>query len=220
MKRYLPFVIVGLVALLAIGSGALLYRSKRAATATPNISKNKTEPGGQVVHTLGPDNAAVTLEEFGDYQCPPCGHLAEPINKLQKQYNLRVIFRNFPLPGHKWAKDAACAAEAAGRQGKFWPMHDLLFHEQTVWSQSTDARALFQAYAGMLQLDLSKFREEMDNPEVQRQIEMDQHRGAVIGVVTTPTIFLNNQAVPSPELVPDEFPKAVEAAVKDAKPPS
>jgi len=67
---------------------------------------------------------------------------------------------------------------------------------------------------------LSKFREDMDNPDVQRQIEMDQSRGAAIGVKTTPTIFLNNQAVPGPELVPDQFPKAVEAAVKNAKPAS
>jgi protein-disulfide isomerase len=220
MKRYLPFVIVGLVALLAIGSGAFFYRSKRAANATPNISKAETQAGGEVVHILGPENAPVTLEEFGDYQCPPCGHLSEPINKLQKEYNLRVIFRNFPLPNHKWAMDAACAAEAAGRQGKFWAMHDLLFREQAVWSQSTDARALFQAYAGMLQLDLSKFRDDMDNPDVHRQVETDQGRGAAIGVKTTPTIFLNNQAVPAPELQPDEIPKAVEAAVKNAKPAS
>ena len=220
MKRYLPFVIVALVGLLAVGGGAFLYRSKRSANPPPKISKTEAETGGQVVHALGPDNAAVTMEEFGDYQCPPCGRLSEPINKVQKQHNLRVIFRNFPLAVHRYAKDAAYAAEAAGRQGKFWQMHDLLFREQAVWSQSMDARALFQAYAGMLQLDLSRFKQDMDNPEVQRQVEMDQHRGAAIGVKTTPTIFLNNEAVPPNQLMPDEFPKAVEAAVKSAKPSS
>src|SRR5438128_3775276 len=181
MKRYLPFVIVALVGLLAVGGGAFLYRSKRSANPPPKISKTEAETGDQVVHALGPDNAAVTMEEFGDYQCPPCGRLSEPINKVQKQHNLRVIFRNFPLAVHRYAKDAAYAAEAAGRQGKFWQMHDLLFREQAVWSQSMDARALFQAYAGMLQLDLSRFKQDMDNPEVQRQVEMDQHRGAAIG---------------------------------------
>ncbi len=79
---------------------------------------------------------------------------------------------------------------------------------------------LFQAYAGMLQLDLSRFRQDLDNPEIQRQVELDQHRGAAIGVKTTPTIFLNNQALPGNQLLPDEFPKAVEAAVKNAKPSS
>src|SRR6202023_2699368 len=103
----------------------------------------------------------------------PCDNLAEPINQLQKQYNLRVIYRNFPLPVHEHAKEAAYAAEAAGRQGRFWQMHDLLFREQAVWSKSTDARALFNAYAGMLQLDLDRFRKDMDSNEVQQQVELN-----------------------------------------------
>jgi protein-disulfide isomerase len=220
MKRYLPFIIVGLVALLAIGSGALLYQTKRNANEPARISGNETEAGGQVVHVLGPDKATVTLEEFGDYQCPPCGHLSEPISKLQKQYNLRVIFRNYPLPNHRWAKQAACAAEAAGRQGKFWQMHDLLYREQAVWSQSMEAVGLFQAYAGMLQLDLSRFNQDMVSPEVQQQVDMDQRRGAALGVKTTPTIFLNNQAVPPTQLIPEEFAKTVEAAAKTGRPSS
>jgi len=220
MKRYLPFIIVGVVGLAAVGSGTFLYRTKLNANAPPKISKTEKEAGGQAVHALGPDNAAVTLEEFGDFQCPPCSRLSEPINELQKKYNLRVIYRNFPLANHKWAKDAAHAAEAASRQGKFWQMHDLLYREQGVWSQSNDARALFEAYAGMLQLDLSRFRADMESPEIQRQVDVDQQRGAAIGVKTTPTIFLNNQALPANQLMPDEFPKAVEAAVKNAKPSS
>jgi protein-disulfide isomerase len=222
MKRYLPFIIVALVALLAIAGGGFLYQAKRSANGAPKISKPETETSGESVHTLGPADAdaAVTLEEFGDFQCPPCGKLSEPINQLQKHYSLRVIYREFPLPVHAHAKEAAFAAEAAGRQGRFWQMHDLLFREQAVWSKSTDARALFNAYAGMLQLDLSRFRADMESPEVQRQVEVDQHRGAAIGVKTTPTIFLNNQAVPGNQLMPDEFPKAVEAAVKNAKPSS
>jgi protein-disulfide isomerase len=220
MKRFLPFIIVALVAAIAIGSGAFLYQRKRAANTPAKVSKTETDTSGKIVHILGPENAPVTIEEFGDFQCPPCGKLSEPINQLQKKFNLRVIYRNFPLPNHKWAKDAACAAESAGRQGKFWQMHDLLYREQAVWSQSSDARALFQAYAAMLQLDFSKFKEDMDDPEVQRQIETDHERGVAIGVKTTPTIFLNNEAVPPPQLMPEEFPKAVEAAVNSAKPSS
>src|SRR5207249_9773003 len=117
---------------------------------------------------------------------------SEPINQLQKQYNLRVIYRNFPLAIHAHAKEAAFAAVAAGRQRLFWQIHDLLYREQAVWSKSTDARALFSAYAGMLQLDLGRFKEDMDSIEDQQQVENDQHPGAAIGVKTTPTIFLNN----------------------------
>src|SRR5207237_5519936 len=171
----------GVVALLAIGGGAFLYRAKRSGEPAPKISKQESEVTGGSVHVLGPADAPVTLEEFGDFQCPPCGKLSEPINQLQKQYNLRVIYREFPLPNHAHAKEAAFAAEAAGRQGRFWQMHDLLFREQAVWSQSTDARALFNAYAGMLQLDLDRFKQDMDSGEVHQQVEVDQHRGAASG---------------------------------------
>ena len=179
MRRYLPFIIVGVVALLAIGGGAFLYRAKRSSDSAPKFSKPESEVAGESVHVLGPADAAVTLEEFGDFQCPPCGKVSEPINQLQKQYNLRVIYREFPLAVHAHAKEAAFAAEAAGRQGRFWQMHDLLFREQAVWSQSTDARALFNAYAGMLQLDLDRFKQDMESGEVHQQVEVDQHRGVL-----------------------------------------
>src|SRR5256714_11180428 len=220
MKRALPFIIVLTVAAIAVGSGVFLYQKKRPANAAPTTAKAEPDAPGQLVHTLGPENAPVTLEEFGDFQCPPCGKLSEPINQLQKQYNLRVIYRNFPLAMHAHAKEAAYAAEAAGKQGKFWPMHDLLYREQLVWSKSTNARTLFQAYAGMLQLDLERFKKDMESPAVEEKVELDQRRGAGIGVKTTPTVFLNNEAVPPMEANPDNLPAVVEAAVKKAKPSS
>jgi protein-disulfide isomerase len=219
MRRAIPFIIVALVAAVAIGSGTYLYRAKRANNPQLKITKQTGEQG-ESAHVLGPADAPITLEEFGDFQCPPCGRLSEPINQLQKKYNLRVIYRQFPLPMHAHAREAAYAAEAAGRQGRFWEMHDLLFREQAVWSNSTDARALFNAYAGMLQLDLGRFKQDMDNPDVQRQVELDQKRGALIGVKTTPTIFLNDESVPPNQLLPEAFPAAVEAAVNKQKPSS
>src|SRR5256714_11233878 len=113
MKRALPFIIVLAVAVIAVGSGVFLYQKKHFASAGPSRTKAEPEAPGQIVHTLGPENAPVTLEEFGDFQCPPCGKLSEPINQLQKQHNLRVIYRNFPLAIHAHAKEAAYAAEAA-----------------------------------------------------------------------------------------------------------
>src|SRR5438067_13095029 len=172
MRRYAPFVIVGLVAAIAVGGGTVFYHKKLVANPPLKISKESgdTKEAG---HVLGPADAAVTLEEFGDFQCPPCGKLSEPINQLQKKYNLRVIFRQFPLPMHANAKEAAFASEAAARQGRFWQMHDLLYREQAVWSKAPDPRALFNAYAGMLQLDLGRSTKDMDSAEVQRQVEID-----------------------------------------------
>ena len=83
-----------------------------------------------------------------------------------------------------------------------------------------DTRALFNAYAGMLQLDLDRFKKDMDSSEVQQQVELDLRRGAGIGVKTTPTIFINNEAVPGTKSNPDELPALVETALKKAKPSS
>ncbi len=220
MKRFAPFIIVIAVALLAGGGGTYLYRVKRGANPPPTMAKTEAAPSGETVHVLGPADAAVTLEEYGDFQCPPCGRMSEPINQLQKQYNIKVIYRNFPLAMHAHAKEAAYAAEAAARQGKFWEMHDLLFREQEVWSHSNDVGALFQAYAGMLQLDLGRFKSDLQSPEVIQKVESDQRRGTEIGVKTTPTLFLNNQAVAPSDTNADKLPSLVENAVKGTKPSS
>ena len=219
MRRYAPFIIVALVAAVAIGAGTVFYRKKLAANPTLRITKETSE-SKETGHVLGPADAPLTLEEYGDFQCPPCGKLSEPINQLQKQHNLRVIFREFPLPMHSHSREAAYAAEAAGLQGRFWQMHDLLFKEQSVWSNAPDVRSLFTAYAGMLQLDVEQFKRDIDSPAVLQTVQADQQRGAGIGVQTTPTIFLNNQAVPPDQLLPDKFPGFVETAVKNAKPSS
>ncbi len=220
MKRYLPFVIVALVAVLAVGGGAVLYRSKRSAGETPTVRLQRTGSEAESTHVLGPADASVTVEEFGDFQCPPCGKLSEPINQLQKEFNLRVIYREFPLAMHTHAREAACAAEAASHQGKFWEMHDLLYREQAVWSKSDDARALFNAYAGMLQLDVERFKKDIDSSDVQQQVELDQRRGANIGVRNTPTIFINNEVLAANHINAADLRTAVEAAVKNVKPSS
>src|SRR5438128_1142878 len=117
MRRYLPFIIVGAVGLLTAGSGTMLYRAKRppALTISKEIASKKSD--NESIHIRGNPDAPVTLEEFGDFQCPPCGLLAGPIKQLEKDYDprLRVIFHHFPLITHQHAGEAAHAAEAAGR---------------------------------------------------------------------------------------------------------
>jgi protein-disulfide isomerase len=219
MKRTLPFIIVIGVGLITLGSATYFYKTKHPGGAPLKIARTETDAGG-TVHVLGPEKAAVTIEEFGDFQCPPCGRLCEPLNDLQKKYNLRLVYRNFPLPMHPYAREAACAAEAAGKQGKFWQMHDLLFKEQAVWGHSTDPKALFNAYAGMLQLDLGRFRSDLESPEVLEKIDKDQQRGTNIGVKTTPTLFLNDEAVSWENTNPDKLPDLVESLIKSNKPSS
>jgi len=217
MRRYLPFVIVAAVGLLTLSSGMVLYRAKRPRALT--ISSDQTagrNKGGESIHIRGPADAPVTLEEFGDFQCPPCGALAGPIQQLEKDYgrSLRVIFHHFPLITHQHAREAACAAEAAGLQGHFWEMHDLLYREQPEWSKTADARALFNAYAGILGLDVARFKTDMDSDKVKDRVTADQKHGAALGVQNTPTIFLNNRAVEPANLNPANLRAAVDAAVK------
>ena len=114
MKRYLPFVIIAVVGLLALGSGGMLYRAKRAKTSIVPKVMSVTNDRAKEVHVRGPADAAVTLEEFGDFQCPPCGRLAGPILEIEEENHsrLRVIFYHFPLAIHQHALEAAFAARS------------------------------------------------------------------------------------------------------------
>jgi protein-disulfide isomerase len=216
MRRYVPFIIVAAVGLLTIASGAVLYRSKRPSVIT--ITKNHLAGGesAESVHVLGSPRAPVTLEEFGDFQCPPCGALSEPISQLEKEYRpqLRVIFRHFPLSNHVHAQQAAVAAEAAGMQGRFWQMHDLLYREQSIWTKATDVRTLFNSYAGLLGLNVEQFKKDMESDKTKERVTSDQRKAAALGIQNTPTIFLNNRALPPTELNPARLRAAVEEAIK------
>ena len=140
-------------------------------------------------HILGPETATVTLVEYGDYECPYCG-LAHPIVKeLLRRFGdqLRFVFRHFPLTQvHPHAEHAAQAAEAAGRQGKFWEMHDYLFEHQDALD---DANLVL--YAIDLNLDLSRFEQDFGDPAIIEHIREDVLSGIQSGVNGTPTFFIN-----------------------------
>jgi protein-disulfide isomerase len=107
MKRYLPFVIVAVVALATIGSGAMLYRAKRPhVSSIPEDKTLSAKSGAESPHIRGNPDAPVTLEEYGDFQCPPCSMFAAFVGQLEKEYDsrLRVVFRNFPLKMHEHAR--------------------------------------------------------------------------------------------------------------------
>src|SRR5207244_259388 len=196
MKRYLPFVIVVVVALATFGSGAILYRAKRPQLHNIPESQSVSAKGDkQSAHIRGNPDAPVTLEEFGDFQCPPCGQFAGFAEQLLKEYDsrLRVVFRNFPLSGHEHAREAALAAEAAGLQGRFWDMHDVLYREQAVWSKAPNARELFESYAGTIGLNLDQFKKDMDGEQAKARVDSDYARGESSGIKVTPTLYINGQ---------------------------
>src|SRR3954469_1192235 len=219
MKRFAPFVIVALVALLVVGGGTIFYRARRNAPAPPSLPPEHTATADSLGHVRGNPKATVTLEEFGDYQCPPCGKLAAPIKALEHQYGDRmcVVFHHFPLVVHAHAREAAQAAEAAGRQGKFWEMHDQLYQQQAVWTTSADVKATFTAYAALLGLDAEQFTKDMESDAVKERIEADIRQAKKLGVEATPTIFINNEAVPMSKGDPVPFMReSIDAKLKPA----
>jgi protein-disulfide isomerase len=221
LRRFLPFIIVAVVGLVTVGAGTMLYRAKRVPLLM--ISKNQTSAGttsDEPVHVLGRADAPVTVEEFGDFQCPPCGKLAGPINQLQHEYDsrVRVIFRQFPLVMHQNARAAALASEAAAQQGRFWEMHDVLYREQATWSKVPDAQTLFKSYAGMLGLDVNRFERDMESDKTKARVMADQQHAAKFGVTTTPTIFINNRALPAGSLNPNGLRAAIDTALKEKAP--
>src|SRR6058998_3058626 len=216
MKRYLPFVIVALVALATIGSGAMLYRARRPHVLS--IPENKTlsaKGDAESPHIRGNPEAPVTLEEYADFQCPPCGMFATFLGQLENEYDsrLRVVFRNFPLTMHEHAREAALAAEAAGLQGRFWEMHDVLYREQAVWSTAPNTREFFESYAGTIGLNLDQFRKDMDGEKVRERVDSDHALGDSLGVKLTPTLFINNHPVDPKDKNPEGVRAAIDAAL-------
>src|SRR2546429_5589134 len=222
MKRYLPFVIVAAVALATLGSGAMLYRAKRSQLLSmPENRSLGGKSGTESMHVRGNPDAPVTMEEFADFQCPPCGNFAGFAEELLKEYDsrLRIVFRNFPLPVHEHAHEAALAAEAAGLQGRFWEMHDVLYREQAAWSKAPNARELFESYAGTIGLNLDQFRKDMDGEKAKEQVDSDYARGDSLGIKVTPTLFINDLPVEPQDKNPAGVRAAINAAL-EAKPKS
>ncbi len=223
MKRILPFVMIAVV----LGAGLLTAWYLRRTPAeslqpapAPGASPAATaavpvEPGAEPAHAQGNANAPVTLEEFGDFECPPCGLIHPILKNLEAEFGparLRLVFREFPLvPTHVHALAAARASEAAALQGKFWEMHDLIYEHQKDWHEAFDVRPIFEGYAKTIGLDVAQFQRDNTSEIVERRIFLDGKRGHSLGVQGTPTIFLNGREVPFPSLEQDKLRELINA---------
>lgn len=165
------------------------------------VSKNSTTKADPKIlvrensNKIGTSSARVILVEFSDYQCPACGAAYPILKQVMNVYKDKILFvyRNFPLPTHQNAKIAAVAAEAAGKQGKYWQMHDLLFENQSTGSSSNNTLYIFTEYSKSLDLDTDKFREDVKNSKYAEKIQADINDGVSLGVNSTPTFYINGQ---------------------------
>ncbi|MDX6695388.1 MAG: formate-nitrite transporter family protein [Blastocatellia bacterium] len=240
MRRYLPFAIIGAVLALAVASVLVFTRSAKnsngsqfstpppatstsensspttnqtASGASPYAPLGASAPGAQPPHVRGAANAKITLEEFGDYQCPPCRALFSELKKIESEYHdrLRLIFRHYPITEkHKHALVAAHAAEAAGLQNKYWEMHDRLYETQTDWAEADNAREIFIKYARELGLDVERFVRDLDNNDADVRIAADRQRAQALGVLGTPTLFVNGRQLKPEAMTPEMMRKAID----------
>lgn len=187
-------VVIGTISVLFLGlMGWLIWHSsgiapKETVSDTSLLSNASS-------HTTGSATAKVTMVEFGDYQCPACGVAYPYIKQIVDQYasnpNFNFVFRNFPLPQHANAPEAAEAAESAGAQGKYWEMYDLLYQNQKDWVDAADPTSVFVGYAAKIGLSVDTFKNDLATNKYKAVIDADKSDGEKAGVNATPTLYVN-----------------------------
>jgi len=178
------------------GGGAVVLASLLSVFSGRGLQKTDilTAPS---YREKGDPAAPVLIAEFSDYECPACRYAEGPVKSTLELYgkDVRLIFKNFPLRQHLWARLAAVAAESAGRQGKFWPYHDLLFQRQKEWEVQPDPTEMFLRYAAELGLDGDRFRRDFQDPRWTALLTADMETARKANVSSTPTIFIGDNRV-------------------------
>jgi len=154
--------------------------TRKGETLTPEINDRD--------HIQGSSTAAITLVEFGDFECPYSADAVDTIRVIERSFGprLRFVFRHFPLDKHAHAFGAAEAAEAAGAQGKFWEMYEWLFAHHATLAASQIERSV-----ASLALDRERFNRDLSGHVYRSRVEADRHSGGESGVSGTPTFFIN-----------------------------
>src|SRR2546425_6883939 len=206
-----PLTVIIIAVAIAVGAAVYLSRQPDQPTDTAATPTHADIKGGG--HFRGPEEASLTLVEFGDYQCPSCGAYHPLVKEILNRYpqQLRLEFHHFPLVTiHPYSMLASKAAEAAGEQGRYWEMHDALFDHQREWSDSPNAEPIFVALASQMGLDSNKFMQGLRSPQLQDRILRDVEQGQNAKVDAVPTFFINGERVHI-KLSMEDFVQVIEA---------
>jgi protein-disulfide isomerase len=225
----LPLVIIVAVLALVVVGAWWMYNSSKGTTSNTNraAQANKTAPtpsnappGATPPNMLGSPSAAVTVEEFADFQCPSCGATHPIMKQIQGIYGSRIkfIFRHFPLQMHDKAFDASSAAEAAGMQGadKFWAMHNQLYTNQQSWSTDPNYKQVFKGYAEKIGLNTDQFEKDMAGIAARSRVQADVERGRALSINQTPTVFINGKSIPYSEVNVNSLRQIIDAELQNA----
>ena len=194
MNKTATWVILAIVLLI----GGMWVIRQANTGATDSTLSELSSPVSESDHKRG--DGDIALVEYSDFQCPACSAYYPLIKKIEEDFKgeLFVVYRHFPLSQHQNAIPSALASEAAGLQGKFFEMHDMLFDNQVEWSESTAPKEIFKKYAENLGLDVQKFEADMELPELQDKISADFQSGIKSNVNATPTFFLDGKKIQNP----------------------
>ena len=176
----------------------------------PQIDFNKVQniPIGSSFFK-GNKDAKVAIVEFSDFQCPYCSRLQPTLKEVHKMFpnDVKLVFKDFPLSFHKQAMNASKAARAAGEQGKFWEMHDLIFEKYNSLTEE-----MFEEFATKLNLDIAKFKADYSSNKYDKLIQEDMNLARKVGVTGTPTLYVNGKRMRGRSI--NDFKTMVEESLK------
>lgn len=219
--------IIFAVAVVGILAGLVfLSQQESIDVSAVDHAKIQTDTNAQTPigdHVFGDPEADVVLIEYGDFQCPGCANFYRNLSPIMEDYedSVAFVFRNFPLTSmHPNARAAAATVEAAGQQGKYWEMHDVIFSKQNEWGglNGNQRDNQFREYAADLELDLDKFNDDISSTAISQKINFDQALGKDNGVTGTPSIFLNGEMIATDKYnSTDVIRSTLDKAIKDAE---
>jgi len=200
----------------AVGIVAVVALLVWVVTNTPAGNNSQVKSLEEDDWIKGSAEAQVTIIEYSDFQCPACAAYHPILKQLIEEFNgeARLVYRHLPLKAiHKNTELAARAAEAAGKQDKFWEMHDELFNNQEEWAESGKAENLFLGYAEVLGLDGEQFVADLNSKEVKNKVNEDYLDAVSSGLNSTPSFFLNGERIQNPRGY-DEFRKLIQSNIQ------
>lgn len=192
-------IIVGVVLLLV--AGLIVFAVQSSNEQHNNIVAPPINATTESDHVKGNPDAKVVLVEYSDFQCPACAGTYPILKAAAAEFSndVKFVYRHYPLKAiHPNAEEAAWAAEAAGKQGKFWEMHDMLFDKQNSWANGTGVKSDLRDYASALGLDVAKWEADYESDAVRQKVLADIKSGDAARVSGTPSLFINGTQITNP----------------------
>ena len=180
--------------------GGILLAARGQSNSTSSTTTGTLPVVTDSDWSRGSKDAPNVLVEYADFQCPGCAIAEVTLEKLNAEHSdkVRIVFRHFPLPQHANEDIMARASEAAGIQGKFWEMHDMIYAKQADWSNSSNPQPIVEGYAQTLGLDQAKFVSDLTSATVVNRIATNKQQAADLNLPGTPSFFLNGKSIQEP----------------------